>query len=189
MATADESLARLLRELLDKVNVDLEDARAIMRAAQGRIQELETEQAGLTLSLKRYGGHAATASHASGTVGAAGIPEGAGDAERPTGYHPELAAQDAQISYADRAYEGLKALRRPATTQEVAEKAGITGEQARNALTYLKNKKNLVKRQPSGLWEVATDSDSPSADANKASGGPPVIAGVAVPAGGIPGAN
>jgi hypothetical protein len=173
MAT-DESLAQLLQQLLDKVDVDLEDAHSLLRAAQGRVGELETEKAGLTLALKRYDsglGAVDLRASAGTTVG------DLGPAEARSGFHPELAAANAQESNADRTYKGLKALGRPASRLEVRDRVAagdpeFDSEKTRNALNYLV-KKGLVKRQPSGLWEVvveAAENDSPPASAASVNG-------------------
>lgn len=181
MAT-DESLAQLLQQLLDKVDVDLEDAHSLLRAAQGRVEELETEKAGLKLAFKRHNssrGAVNLQASARTTVG------GPRSEEPQSGRHPEPAAVDAQETHADQTYKGLKALGRPASRLEVRDTVAAAGdpefspEQARNALNYLK-KKGLVKRQPSGLWEVTVEAAENGS--TPASGAGHVEASLPVPA-------
>ena len=174
-----------LDEALERAVSELEDAQAMLRAAQGRVRELETIRDGLQFAVARYDkqphrdreqmGPADETDQITVDGGAGPVSAPPGDPEvadtvpsDPRGADTVPSAPDilGQAPHAEPPSQSaltlaaLKALGGEAATHQVRGRLVAAGytydqEQVRNALTYL-TRRNRVRRVAPGMWALPT---------------------------------
>jgi hypothetical protein len=131
--------------IMRRVDEDLAEAQAHLRAAQGRVDELTTLRDGFRMAVQRYAPAAAKAVSISDVAGP--VTDSVRVEVRP------------RVNLGQAVEKTLEEFGRPASTREVYEQVGRMGraetyEQVRSSLHYLESRQHRVAKAGRGLWEL-----------------------------------
>lgn len=148
------------KAILVRVSADLETARAELHVAEEKVARLEAMHDGLQLAMAEYEASSDAQDATSGEPDKLG--ETAEDVQKVAGQGlPGLTDRHVrnEVSHADLSLAALRAIGRPASTNEIRDRMVNAGylrsrEQVRGALSWLL-KTGRVKRVAPGTWALA----------------------------------